>query len=183
MAKPLRLTIKTALHWLFSELPGRLLVFARLVVGAEGGGAAAALPEAVRSARAPQHVRARGHVVPRGHGASAPAPTPASSSASPQVRRQAAVALVGAQVAEAASALLAAVRGGTAVDALVRVEVAQLLEAPATLGTSIRAFTCVHLWGERNSSDETNPHATEHTLLLFKSHHQVYSSAIRDHES
>lgn len=54
------------------------------------------------------------------------------------------MALVGAQVAEAAPALLAAVGRGPAVDPLVGVQVAQLLEATAALRTGVRALACVH---------------------------------------
>lgn len=57
--------------------------------------------------------------------------------------RGAAMALVGAQVAEAAAALLAAVRSGTAVDPLMCVKVAQLFEAPAALWAGVGALTCV----------------------------------------
>lgn len=57
---------------------------------------------------------------------------------------RAAVALVGAKVAEAASALLAAVGCGSAVDPLVGIQVPQLLKAPAALRTSVRALTGVH---------------------------------------
>lgn len=54
------------------------------------------------------------------------------------------MAFVGAQVAEAAAALLAAVGRGPAVDPLVGVQVAQFLEAAAALGTSVGALACMH---------------------------------------
>lgn len=60
------------------------------------------------------------------------------------LRRGAAVALVGPQVAEAPPTLLAAVRRGPAVDPLVGVQVPQLFEAPAALGAGIRALAGVH---------------------------------------
>lgn len=56
----------------------------------------------------------------------------------------AAVALVGSQMTEAASTLLAAVGCGPAVDPLVGVHVPKLLKAPAALWTGIRALAGVH---------------------------------------
>lgn len=55
----------------------------------------------------------------------------------------AAVALVGAQVAEAAATLVAGVRRGAAVDALVGVQVAKLLEAAAALRAGVGALAGV----------------------------------------
>ena len=60
------------------------------------------------------------------------------------LRWVAAVTLVGAQMAEAASTLLAAVRRGPTVDPLVGVQIPQLFKAPTTLGAGIRALTCMH---------------------------------------
>lgn len=54
------------------------------------------------------------------------------------------MALVSAQVPEATSALLAAVGCGPAVDALVGVQVAQLLKAPATLRAGVGALPSVY---------------------------------------
>lgn len=53
------------------------------------------------------------------------------------------MALVGAQVSEAASTCVAAVGRGSTVDSLVGVQVSQLLEAPTTLGAGIRTLPCV----------------------------------------
>lgn len=54
------------------------------------------------------------------------------------------MALVRPQVSEAASTLLATVRGGAAVDPLVGVQVPQLLEASAALRASVGALARVH---------------------------------------
>ena len=54
------------------------------------------------------------------------------------------MALVGAQVPEAASAVLAAVGSSPAVDPLVCVQVPQLLEAPAALLAGVGALPGVH---------------------------------------
>lgn len=54
------------------------------------------------------------------------------------------VALVGAQMAEAAPTLLAAVRRGPAVDPLVGVQVPQLLEAPPALRAGVGTLAGVH---------------------------------------
>ena len=60
------------------------------------------------------------------------------------VGRHTAVALIGAQVAEAPPTLMAAVRGGSTVDSLVGVQVAQLLEASTTLRTSVGTLSRVN---------------------------------------
>lgn len=56
----------------------------------------------------------------------------------------AAVALVGSQVTETASTLLAAVRCGPTVDPLVGVQVPKLLKAASTLRTGVWALTGVY---------------------------------------
>ena len=79
---------------------------------------------------------------------------------------RAAVAFVGAQVAEAAATLLAAVRGGTAVDALMRVEVAQLLKASPALWAGVGALARVDLRGKRKVGFITVSHMTTNRSCL-----------------
>lgn len=58
--------------------------------------------------------------------------------------RGAAVTLVGAQMSEAAPALLTAVGCGPAVNPLVGVQVSQFFKAPSALRTCVWALTSVH---------------------------------------